>query len=98
MAKLGDAAVKNEMNSSNYNKGNIVTTNISTEYMLQDNITGEFFSSIGFQNSVITLPVLFGAKEFETEEDAYIFLNCNNHILVDFSVVKRTSTVNIEKV
>jgi hypothetical protein len=66
--------------------------------MLQDNETEEFFSSIGFQNSVITLPVLFGAMEFETEDDAYIFLNRSKQYLENFSVVKRTSTVIIEKV
>lgn len=72
----------------------------STAYLLQDNNTEEFFSYFGYNDNIISIPVLFGAKDFSTNEEALAFKNDpkNHEKLSNFSVVKRTSTVTIEKV
>ena len=71
---------------------------VSTAYLLQSNDIGEFFSSFGYiKGTVITIPVLFGAKEFTDKRDALAFVNANSPALDNFTVVKRTSTVLVEK-
>lgn len=74
-------------------------TIVSTVYMLQDNNTKEFFTNFGYwKDGACTIPVLFGAMEFQTEEEAFQYKTEFNHFLENFSVVKRCSTVSIEKV
>lgn len=68
-------------------------------YMLQDNETNEFFTNFGYwKDGACTIPVLFGAMEFQTEDEARLYKAEFIHVLKNFSVVKRCSTVTIEKI
>lgn len=70
---------------------------MSTQYLVQNPIDGEFFSSFYYSGDVATIPVLFGAEEFQTKEEAFDFKNSDER-LKDFIVVARISEIKISEV
>ena len=49
---------------------------MGTQYLIQCNKTKEFFSSFGYRDRPpLCIPVLFGAKEFDSKEEAFKFIN-----------------------
>ena len=70
---------------------------MSTQYLIQNPVDGEFFSSFYYSGEVSTIPVLFGAEEYKTKEEAFLFKK-NEKRLDDFIVVARKSKIIIVEV
>ena len=70
---------------------------MSTQYLLQDSLSKEFFSSFYYSGDVGTIPVLFGAKEFDEKDEAFTFKN-NDERLSNFIVVARKCNVTVKPV
>ena len=67
---------------------------MSTQFLLQDPSNQEFFSSFHYFGDVSTIPVLFGAREFDTKDEAFKFKN-NDERLNGFIVVARKSSITV---
>ena len=70
---------------------------MSIVYLIQNPNNGEFFSSFYYSGEVSTIPVLFGAEEYKSKEDAFSFKNSDDR-LKDFVVVARKSDISILRV
>ena len=70
---------------------------MSTQFLLQDPSNQEFFSSFYYSGGVGTIPVLFGAEEFETKDKAFEFKNSDER-LNSFIVVARKSSITVTPV
>ena len=68
---------------------------MSVAYLIQCNNTKEFYCGLGYRGNAQTTPVLFGADQYQTSQEAVDIINKNKEALCDFSVVARVTDVNI---
>ena len=68
---------------------------MSVAYLIQCNNTKEFYCGLGYRGNAQTIPVLFGADEYQTPQEAVDIINNNKEALCDFSVVARVTDVDI---
>ena len=68
---------------------------MSVAYLIQCNNTKEFYCGLGYRGDAQTIPVLFGADEYQTSQEAVDIINNNKEALCDFSVVARVTDVDI---
>lgn len=70
----------------------------SKKYLLQHPETKKFFCSINYwETDTICIPVLFGAEEFKTVDEALAFKN-SNKLLENFKIIERKSIVTITEI
>ena len=68
---------------------------MSVAYLIQCNDTKEFYCGLGYRGNAQTIPVLFGADQYQTSQEAVDIINNNKEALCDFSVVARVTDVDI---
>ena len=68
---------------------------MSVAYLIQCNNTKEFYCGLGYRGNPQTIPVLFGADQYQTSQEAVDIINNNKEALCDFSVVARVTDVDI---
>ena len=68
---------------------------MSVAYLIQCNNTKEFYCGLGYRGDAQTIPVLFGADQYQTSQEALDIINNNKEALCDFSVVARVTDVDI---
>ena len=68
---------------------------MSVAYLIQCNNTKEFYCGLGYRGNAQTIPVLFGADQYQTSQEAVDIINNNKEALCDFSVVARVTDVDI---
>lgn len=68
---------------------------MSVAYLIQCNNTKEFYCGLGYRGDAQTIPVLFGADQYQTSQEAVDIINNNKEALCDFSVVARVTDVDI---
>ena len=68
---------------------------MSVAYLIQCNNTKEFYCGLWYRGNAQTIPVLFGADQYQTSQEAVDIINNNKEALCDFSVVARVTDVDI---
>lgn len=66
----------------------------TSKYMLKHPTEFEFYSSIDYRGDALSIPVIFGAKQWESLEEAQEFRN-SKPVLKNFIVVERYTHVTI---